>query len=278
MTSYAEKAKRHLSRYRTTRLGVRERGRPKGKAQEYGHIVPETLRQLNIIEGYRAEISEWLRSQRSGIKLHDGFHHLNSSQAACLNLFWPMLNSDQPSLIAESLGLGPTKVSCWEFEKVENSAEGTNFDLYLELVPDRRVYLEFKYTECEFSAGVKNSRRRQKFLEIYAPALEDKVAPKFLELEVFLRNYQILRNLAYFRPEQGDYVVFVIPRENTKLSSVSHVLDDAMQDPSIRSQVKIRHLEDVLLAATKACKASDHLLQAHLLMYKEKYLDLHALE
>ena len=131
MTSYADKVKAHLSDYRRTQLGVCKVGTWSGNGKQYPHILPKKLRFLNLIESYREGLRAYLED--SGIQLDQGFHHLNSSQAACLNLFWPILNYGGPDLALEALGIGPEEVSTWEFEKVIEMGEHTHFDLYLEL-------------------------------------------------------------------------------------------------------------------------------------------------
>ncbi len=267
--SYEGPAKTHLGRYRRARLGVRERGSPRGKTDLYSHILPEKLSKLNILEGYRAEFFEWHKNR---ISLHRGFHHLNSSQAACLNLFWPLLHSCRSKVVTKALEIDTNVVSNWEFEKVVNRNEGTNFDLYLELQTHAKVYVEFKYTETNFGSGKCDSNHLDKLKQIYRPALKDKVAPEYLEAKMFFKHYQLLRNLTYFKPAEGDYVLFVFPEANRQLAGVSKDLDRVIPDSRIRSHVRVRHLEDVVSAARAALFPGDHRLHAHLMMYEEKYL------
>ena len=129
--NYVKLAKAHLGRYRLNRLGVSECGFWQEK--RYDHILPSDLCKLNILECYRAEFFEWISEQENKISLHHGFDHLNSSQAACLNLFWPLLQSCRSKVVTEALEVDTNGVSTWEFEKVVNTDEGTNFDLYLGL-------------------------------------------------------------------------------------------------------------------------------------------------
>ena len=105
MTLYADKAKSHLSDYRRTRLGVCEVGIWKGNGKPHPHILPEKLRFLNLIETYREELRAYI--EESGSRLYKDFHHLNSSQVACLNLSWLLYNWAEPELTVEALGFGP---------------------------------------------------------------------------------------------------------------------------------------------------------------------------
>ena len=271
MTLYADKAKSHLSDYRRTRLGVCEVGIWKGNGKPYPHILPEKLRFFNLIETYREELRAYL--EESGIQLDQGFHHLNSSQAACLNLFWPILNFGGSDLALEALGIGPDEVSTWEFEKVIEMGEHTQFDLYLELNSGAKTYIEFKYTEETFGTAKDDKQHRQKLREIYAPALRDFVVPEFLEPKKFFANYQIHRNLVYMVPERGDTVIFLLPRGNVKIAaSLCEVLKSAIQKSTYRSRIKIRYLEDVVTDAFARLSKDDHNLHTYLQLYQDKYL------
>ena len=105
MKSFSDLAKIHLSEYRRTSLGVSEWGTPNGKSKQYAHILPEQLCFLNILEGFRAEFIDWLSGAEQS--LDQGFHHLNSSQAACFNLFWPLMYVAPRSILPEALEIGP---------------------------------------------------------------------------------------------------------------------------------------------------------------------------
>ena len=78
MSKYNEALQQHLTRYKQDRLGIREDGNYKGKP--YGHILPQALRYLNILEPIRHELQRYLQDHPQ-VKLHQFFHHLNSSQA-----------------------------------------------------------------------------------------------------------------------------------------------------------------------------------------------------
>ena len=270
MRSYLERAKAHLSDYRRSRLGVDEDGLWINNKKPYSHILPKRLCWLNLIETYRAEMREFL--EESGIQLHRDFHHLNSSQAACLNLFWPLLNCAGPELAVEALGIGPNEALCWTFEKVIDRRENTNFDLFLELKSGAKIFIEFKYTERAFGAAKADEQHRKKWSEIYVPALSAFVVPEYLEEGKFFANYQLLRNLTYMKPERDDNVIFLFPRGNERIAdNVCNKLNAAIQD-SVRSKINIRYLEDVVSDALARLSNDEHHLRTHLHLYREKYL------
>ena len=76
-------------------------------------------------------------------------------------------------------------------------AEGTNFDLWLDLGAHGQVFVEVKLTENGFGTAKSNTRRLKKLEEIYRPRLTGKAAPEALEADVFFSRYQLLRNLSY---------------------------------------------------------------------------------
>lgn len=267
--SYVDRVKSHLSEYRRSQLGVEQVGTWRGRS--YDHILPRELLWLNLIETFRAEARKSLED--TGIRLNQYFHHLNSSQAACLNLFWPLLNSDHPNLVVESLGIGPGEVEYWEFEKVVDQIERTNFDLYLELNTGTKTFIEFKYTEEKFGKAKDDEQHRKKLRDFYVPALRDSVLPEFLEREKFFANYQLLRHLVYVNAESKNKVVFVIPRGNEKIVDyVQAVLESAILDASVRSSIAIRYIEDFVSNALARLSRDEFLLRTHLHLFREKYV------
>ena len=129
MPAYQKRLEQHLSRYRRDRLGVSHCGtfRHKGVDRPYGHILPRDLRWLNIPEPFRSEVRGYV-SREERIQLHRYFHHLNSSQAFALSLFYPYLTLATNSL---ATALGVESIERWSFEEVPDPDEGTNVDVFL---------------------------------------------------------------------------------------------------------------------------------------------------
>ena len=271
MSSYGKRVKAHLSNYRQTRLGVFQDGISKGNNNPYPYILPEQLRSLNLIETYRDDIMEFV--EKSGIRLHRDFHHLNSSQAACLNLFWPILNCADPNLIVKVLGLGPNEVLLWELEKVIDKSERTNFDLYIELESGAKIFIEFKLTEPELGRGQCNAQRLEKLKTIYEPVLREFVVPEYLEPTRFFANYQLLRNISFISSEKDDNVILVIPQGNRTIANKAlRIINEAIQDPLVRSRVKILYHEELISNAMEHLNRGGHRIREHLYLYREKYL------
>ena len=270
--NFEKAAKEHLAIYRRECLGVTKDGMYRKKG--YPHILPECARDLNILEGFRSDFFEWHKGSK--VKLHPGFHHLNSSQAACMNLFFPPVHLKQMQVIFALMGVNDDSVNEWAFEKIKDTSEGTNFDFYVRCKSEKQIYVEFKYTESAFSPEKRNDGRLKKLKSFYRPALEEKVALKYLDEVCFFDNYQVLRNLVYFCPNRGDRVVFMYPRKNEKLQSLQGKLDEMIPNKEIRDLVSVRYLEDAVKDAIKAVDKIDNRLCHHFQQYWEKYLEFSA--
>ena len=88
MEDYQIRLRRHLSEYKLSRLGISEEGIWRRNGKRYPHILPESHRVENLLETYRADLDAYIE-RTSTLERHRDFHHLNSSQAMCLNLFYP---------------------------------------------------------------------------------------------------------------------------------------------------------------------------------------------
>lgn len=266
MVSFDKAIKKHLDAYRRDVLCVAKKG--EWRRKEYGHILPDCCGALNILQEYRHEFFSW--QAKSKVKLHQFFHHLNSSQAACFNLFFPPVWLNNDAIVFETLGIDEGNIECWAFEKVVDKAEGTNFDFYLELKSGAKIYVEFKYSENKFGKAEINDKRREKLRTIYKSKLKNKVADKYLKEAQFFKHYQILRNLVYFQPERGDQVIFIYPKANEKLCGTPALLDDIVPDSQYRNAIKVRYWEDAVDGITAF--VGDNNLRNHYRQYQQKYL------
>ena len=85
---FRDSACAHLANYKLAALNIKGDGifRYRGKNIPKSHILPKSMYTFNILEEYR---SQFFSSTYGNIKLHQFFHHLNSSQALCINLNLP---------------------------------------------------------------------------------------------------------------------------------------------------------------------------------------------
>lgn len=266
--SYQSAIQAHLGDYARNRLGVNEQGTFRGKA--YPHILPYPLKFLNFLEPVRAELQEHLKLN-SGIKLHQFFHHLNSSQAFAFNLFYPyFVNDAQPArVLSSALGIDIDEVKWWQFEWIPDVVEGTNIDVAWRISEDVMVYCEVKLTEAEFSRALHDERHIRKLAEIYRPRLIGLVDEELLEEKAFFEHYQLLRNISYLSDRKSRLVI-LMPRENLALQpQLQRVLKGL--NPSILSHVHIAYVEDVInqLLLDKTLTPD---LYMHAKLLKEKYV------
>ncbi|HMK06339.1 MAG TPA: hypothetical protein VK476_02350, partial [Flavobacterium sp.] len=275
MKPFASLVKHHLGEYKSEEMKITEDGISRNRP--YKHILPTERFKSNILEPFRAEFWKYLATQ--AIKRHDGFHHLNSSQAACFNLFFPFIHDQQlrPTLL-NVLGIKTDKSICqMEFEKIfagedwhNSSREGTNFDFYLKLSTGEQMFFEFKYSEDKFGEANHDDEHLAKLIKIYKPRLESFVAQECLEPTVFFKNYQLLRNVSYLHPEKNDRLFLVFPRENFNLQLVAAVLDKHIKS-ELRSKIQILHLED-FVEKIEQQRNLDARLKQHYSQFRLKYL------
>ena len=251
MSKYAQRLNEHLARYKARRLGSLEPGTftYRGDTRSYEHILPKDQQWLNLLEPFRADMRDYLEGERSTIKLHRYFHHLNSSQAFALNLFFPFFAKGGASQLLAALG-SEGSLSSWEPECVVDENEGTNVDVTW-ISGGVRTYCEVKLSEQEFGTAKDDDRHREKLERIYRPCLTSTFSPDLLQPEAFFRNYQLLRNVWLIAREPGARLVFLVPRANTtiwrQLSSFLGMLPNA-----IATRVRVVAMEDVLESLTAA--------------------------
>ena len=245
MSTYQAVLQSHLAEYKANRLGVQESGLFGGNGRVYRHILPSKLRQLNVLEPFRAEF--WAYHKRHPeVRLHRYFHHLNSSQALAFNLFFPFFTSGASARIALTRSLGiASHVTRWKFEHVPNRLEGTNVDVAWCSPVGGWVYCEVKLSETEFGAATPDAQHRHKLEHIYAKRLSGLVKPELLEPNKFFRHYQLLRNISFLSSPRVDHVVFLLPAANKALAASLARVVDALQ-PLARGRVRVRYLEQVL--------------------------------
>lgn len=240
--SFQKQVQKHLEEYKTQRLGVTEKGTYNGK--EYGHILPEKLRQLNIFEQYRKEFFEY--QAKNDIGLHQYFHHLNSSQALCFNFFYPFIHHQNLEFLASLFELGDAKPVAAAFEKVIDWDEYTNFDFYLEF-EDKRVFFEIKYMEIGFGTASPDDEHRKKLKDTYLARLTGKVNPEYLREELFFKNYQILRNISYLDESTDDRLVFIYPADNSGLiEELLKMKQHILAESKIKHRIMAFAWEDIL--------------------------------
>lgn len=271
---FIDEVKDSLSVYRAEKLGIKESGTYKrGRmVHQKEHVLPVKYKKHNIIKYYR---DDFYSSSSADIDFHKYFHHLSSSQALCINLFYPLLHEGRLGLILGLLGIPEHEITDACFEKVSDIETGpgrrTNFDFYMRLSDNTKVYFEIKYTEDGFGRADPDEEHKRKYVDTYQPLLinNEYINSEASQMSEFLGSYQIMRNLCHIGDDS--YVVFVYPKANEKVHSQAQSVPVAALTDKGKTRFKILLLEDAtdgLLDSVDSDK-----LQEHYREFKSKYLN-----
>lgn len=276
---YTENRKTHLTNYKETILKISEEGTCPGCGYSHRHILPEHLKRLNILE----EIRDPFWSQCDEKTLHRCFSHLNSSQAACFNLFFSLLHPD-PKLVhlMDVLGLPvePETMLNGQFEKVLD--DGTNVDFYVESSSGNRLLIEVKYTESGFGAANINEKNSERTTAAYVAKYHDKyekpldkVLKRKLDIDgskedrdLFLREYQFFRYLAQL--DGSTTLCFIMPLDNFDLCVKAASLVAEWLHEDLRDRVRFVPMERVVHRLNLHSSLRE--LQPVYRSFREKYL------
>lgn len=275
IVKYDKLIKSKLSSYKSVHLGIEQDGIWKRNKKAYPHILPENLYMLNILESFRDEFWEYFDSKHSGsIRLHQDFHHLNSSQALCFNLFFPFIHDDFRffHILQNILGIPIEKMIDIGFEIILRHDEGTNFDFYIQYESSAQIFFELKYTENDFGSAKANKGHIKKYNNVYKDLLKTVIKDHFKEQSNFLKHYQIIRNLIYIGFNKNNSVIFIFPKRNDDLIKSKHVILDAATD-GYKYGIRIIYLEELVDSIVDNLIKKEHQkLRRHFSLFKEKYL------
>lgn len=270
---YRDRLLKHLVSYRRSSLGITEPGVFvwKGKSLPCDHALARGDRWMNLLEPFRDAIRTHIEASNGRIKPHKYFHHLNSSQALALNLFFPFFvepSHSEPLMKALGLG-GIVKTDSWVFEDVPDEDEESNLDATWETSEGTHVICEVKLTETGFGKAPADSRHLRKLRDTYRPRLEGVVPPSLLEPDAFFARYQVLRNVWHLLGEANRRLIFLLPRENeTAWSELQEVYAEFPK--SLGERINIRALEAVVEDLMGAGLVDP--IRSQIQMFKGKYI------
>ena len=272
--NYQDRLRAHLVKYKFRVLGVLASGAWKGPrtgaVAEHPLVLPAGEARLNILAPYRERFwQEFERAERR--PLHRDFAHLNSSQAMCFNLFYPLVadRAWASTFLQNVLGVKGT-ARALAFEYVEDPQENTHFDFFVQLDSGAKLYFETKLAEIGFGTAELDTRSRERLLQLYAPRLASLVDPRWLEPDAFFRRYQLLRNLACLE-QPGNLLYLVLPRANESLAQALRILPEITAG-ALQDRVRVLYLEDALERVKPLLRGRDEALKTHYREFREKYL------
>ena len=294
--SYSTKVKERMAgKFQANQKGGLFHGKP------YDHILTDL--KYNFIDGNPPE-KKCMKGNLTdaNIKYHYA-EHLNSSQTMCIAYFKKFFECPEyESLLAEILMMLKIDVSedCVfsdaVFEHIPCAKEATNFDFYLTTSDGRQITWEIKFTEAEFgsvSLETDGKKYLDKYKNIYMPMLseglyctspdEESGLCPCLETGVltdlcsrqdscaikeFYRYYQIRRNILYAK-KNGDYVLFLTPRENDNLDEGRAYIEYYAKQHNT-DRIRNIYWEDLLDATLQVVSCEPGLLDYYT-KFKDKY-------
>lgn len=148
---------------------------------------------------------------------HRFAHHLTSSQVMCYNFFRPLidehgaLSNELIDILKERNILISHNCTC-EFE-ASNPIDNTSYDMSI-----GPAKFEIKFTEYGFGKAKKDGRHEAKYENIYTDLIRKcKCLSCFPEIDVFLKYYQLFRNILHI-DDKSKYAVFIFPKGNKQCS------------------------------------------------------------
>ena len=270
--NFRDTACNHLASYKVDRLGVKENGEfhYRGEILKKAHILPRNHLKLNIIEEYR---DRFFDSEYASITLHKYFHHLNSSQAMCINLFYPLIAENKLELATKFLGITSATnfEACFEKESdVESADRRTSFDFHTRYSKTQELFVEVKYTEEGFGKATFDNAHKEKFKDTYLPLVERShfLTDTCRDEDFFLSHYQVLRNLVHI--SETRQVVLLFPAAN---AAVAKEADDAYK--MMLMDAGKEKCKRVFLDELVAFLETDGSLKDYYSQFREKYLPPH---
>lgn len=245
----------HLEKYMTDTLKISDPYTINGTV--YHHILPDDKKIKNIIDDdYNKSLIANIKA--GDIHLHKDFGHLNSSQAMCLNLFNPLIESNLFSFF---------EVEDKEeavFEKV--IYDSTNLDFFVK-GKTKEINVEVKYTE---DAGSGNPDQ-ERIDNIYRANLDKLSAgKKTITDDLFSKKYQLFRNMI-LALTPNSYCYFVYPKFRKDLDDeINGVLKNYVNE-DYHNRIKILHVDDIVDSILEG--DYDQKLKDYYKEFKKKYLD-----
>lgn len=266
---YKQEMWQHLADYKVSALGITLNGIWRKNRREYAHILPFGYQHLNILKPYRDEF--WKFFRHSVVTLHSDFHHLSSSQAMCFNLFFPFVAEGKKHLpILRNVFSAREPIEDAAFEIVLDRVEGTNFDFCIKTAKSRTLF-ELKLTETDFGNAKADESHLSKFQTVYLPSMDGKFSPEFCSCNVFLKHYQLMRNVWNLNVGTCDTLVCVVPKANSRLTREIEFLKKCLSEP-YRERVSVHYLEDLVATVEKAIPADARRMKEHFRQFRCKYL------
>lgn len=263
MSNFQDKVKKHFEIYETDEITSEVKYGVWRKETRNAHILQKDKESLNLLPTFRESILQMMERER--VKPHMYFHHLNSSQAMCLNFFYPLIK-ERLRIILDAIDntVEWGDIEKGVFEKKSDDeielnrqfsgfGEPTNFDFYIKTTNGYEISFEIKYTEQEFATAKKEEGEFKatydnKF-EAYKSIMPECIKENTEKID-FLNHYQLMRNLLFLKNEKR-YVVFLIPEDNQPVYNSAKSTTNWIRE-EMQSHVKVFGWKELFDVVAKA--------------------------
>ncbi|NLW18381.1 MAG: hypothetical protein GXY81_01650 [Candidatus Cloacimonetes bacterium] len=301
--SFKKDVLKHMGDYKREVLKIEDNGKWWLNKKEnhfvtHDHILPvidgessaqkysdNNIRKQNILPEYRNECWDYIKKEK--INLHRFFHHLNSSQAMCLNLFYPFVVNDlsNASIISaiqskcrETIPIEGPRLMNYNFEYESsldryNGQKPTNFDLCIS-GESTKLLFEVKYTEEGFGGIDKKKKATyvEKYKNLYEKMASKVISNEWNKCDNFIDNYQIMRNLVHI--DNSTYLIFLYPEKNVTVKNQA-IRARYFVKPEFQTKLICMTWETLfqnVFNALLEVDAMDSFLEQYLLEFRDKYL------
>jgi hypothetical protein len=158
------------------------------------------------------------------------------------------------------------------FEVVLVPSEGTNFDFCCQTTKARKLF-EIKLTEPDFGKAKTDVSHISKFQTIYSAALNGKFDPSYCSCDVFLKHYQLMRNVWNLDVGTCDTLVCIVPKANNCLTEEIGFLKNCLSE-KYQNRVSVFYLEDLTARLEKTIPDDAIRMREHFRLFREKYFPL----
>ncbi len=239
--SFQDEIKDWLSDYKANHFKHLKNGiwKYRGKEIPCAHILPKENLYDNLLPEYKCELQDYIESKK--VKLHQYFYHLNSSQAMCLNFFYPLIKEEKLQLILEFLNIHNDSVDynsvCFEKESFIERQKGyrpTSFDFYFKTHTNKEIHFEIKYTEQDYGKAKNDVDHIGKYDLVYQNYCSV-IESRYSNCNDFLNYYQLLRNVIHV--SDNSYVVFLFPENNKKIKQQAEFAKSTLVKPDFQKNI-----------------------------------------
>lgn len=269
---YYSRLSEHLSMYKEFNIGIMgDDGGTSASPVRRADVLPNEYRDLNILASYRRSFRHLTQADPM-VRLQGDFHHLNSSQALCYNLFFPFVQDEgKRPILLEALGCSLAPVVRTGFEYSFGASNEETFDFLIRQESGKSLYFDVKLSEQWFGpsylAGIS-----PEFLAASTRAdIIGLITGTLLKSPEVAKLIVLLKKMAYVASSDCRHLFCIFPRANKKLVDAMVLLQNSLYETN-RSKLSVCYLEDFVRTVLRLSCENDHDLHRHYRGLEKKYV------